>query len=128
MIGLALGVKVYLCTTPADMRRGFDGLSGMAESLMKQNPLSGHLFVFRNRNRDKLKILGIRTAWRSGTSGLSKARFSSPPMARIRIRLLRELKSPTANCLCCWAASTFAPRADASDTNFQKIQSKYVLS
>ena len=33
MIGLALGVKIYLCTTPADMRRGFDGLSGMAESL-----------------------------------------------------------------------------------------------
>ena len=57
MIGLALGVKVYLCTTPADMRRGFDGLSGMAESLMNQDPLSGHLFVFRNRNRDKLKIL-----------------------------------------------------------------------
>ena len=57
MIGLALGVKVYLCTTPADMRRGFDGLSGMAESLMQQDPLSGHLFVFHNRNRDKLKIL-----------------------------------------------------------------------
>lgn len=57
MIGLSLGVKVYLCTTPADMRRGFDGLSGMAESLMQQDPLSGHLFVFRNRNRDKLKIL-----------------------------------------------------------------------
>ena len=57
MIGLALGVKVYLCTGPADMRRGFDGLSGMAQSLMKQDPLSGHLFVFRNRNRDKLKIL-----------------------------------------------------------------------
>jgi len=57
MIGLALGVKVYLCTTPTDMRRGFDGLSGMAESLMNQDPLSGHLFVFRNRNRDKLKIL-----------------------------------------------------------------------
>jgi transposase len=57
MIGLALGVKVYLCTEPTDMRRGFDGLSGMAESLMKQDPLSGHLFVFRNRNRDKLKIL-----------------------------------------------------------------------
>ena len=57
MIGLALGVKIYLCTTPADMRRGFDGLSSMAESLMNQDPLSGHLFVFRNRNRDKLKIL-----------------------------------------------------------------------
>ena len=57
MIGLALGVKVFLCTAPTDMRRGFDGLSGMAESLVQQDPLSGHLFVFRNRNRDKLKIL-----------------------------------------------------------------------
>ena len=57
MIGLAHGVKVYLCTTPADMRRGFDGLSLMTQSLLKQDPLSGHLFVFRNRNRDKLKIL-----------------------------------------------------------------------
>ena len=59
MIGLALGVKVYLCTTPADMRRGFDGLSGMAESLMKQNPLSGHLFVFRNRGTRK----GVKDRW-----------------------------------------------------------------
>ncbi len=57
MIGLVHGVKVYLCTRPTDMRRGFDGLSGMAQSLMEQDPLSGHLFVFRNRNRDKLKIL-----------------------------------------------------------------------
>ena len=57
MIGLAHGVKVYLCTTATDMRRGFDGLSGMAQSLLQQDPLSGHLFVFRNRNRDKLKIL-----------------------------------------------------------------------
>ena len=57
MIRLSLGVNVFLCTAPTDMRRGFDGLSGMAESLMQQDPLSGHLFVFRNRNRDKLKIL-----------------------------------------------------------------------
>jgi transposase len=57
MIGLTHGVQVYLCTTPTDMRRGFDGLSGMAQSLLERDPLSGHLFVFRNRNRDKLKIL-----------------------------------------------------------------------
>lgn len=57
MIGLAHGLKVFLCIEPADMRRSFDGLSGMAENLMKQDPLSGHLLVFRNRNRDRLKIL-----------------------------------------------------------------------
>lgn len=57
MIGLAYGIQVYLCTQPTDMRRGFDGLSGLAQTLLQQDPLAGHLFVFRNRNRDKLKIL-----------------------------------------------------------------------
>ena len=57
MIGLAHGVKIYLCTSPTDMRRSFDGLGGMVENLLKADPLSGHLFLFRNRNRDKLKIL-----------------------------------------------------------------------
>lgn len=57
MIGLAHGIRIHLCTQPTDMRRGFDGLSGMVVALLEQDPLSGHLFVFRNRNRDKLKIL-----------------------------------------------------------------------
>ena len=57
MLGLMQGVQIYLCTQPTDMRRGFDGLSGMVTSLLEQDPLSGQLFVFRNRNRDKLKIL-----------------------------------------------------------------------
>jgi transposase len=57
MIGLVHGLKIFICTEPTDMRRGFDGLSGMADSVMKQDPLSGHLLVFRNRNRDRLKIL-----------------------------------------------------------------------
>ena len=42
---------------PTDLRKGFDGLCGLAEHVLKQDPLSGHLFVFRNRNRDRLKIL-----------------------------------------------------------------------
>jgi transposase len=57
MIGVASGLKIFLCTQPADMRRSFDGLSGMAVSIVEQDPTSGHLFVFRNRNRDRLKIL-----------------------------------------------------------------------
>ena len=57
MIGLATGLRVFVCTQPADMRRSFDGLAGMAVSIIEQDPTSGHLFVFRNRNRDRLKIL-----------------------------------------------------------------------
>ena len=57
MIGLSTTAKIYICTMPTDMRKGFDGLSGLAEHVMKQDPLSGHLFVFRNRNRNRLKVL-----------------------------------------------------------------------
>jgi transposase len=57
MISLTGSLRVFVCTQPADMRRSFDGLCGMARDIMKQDPLSGHLFLFRNRNRDRLKVL-----------------------------------------------------------------------
>ena len=57
MLSLVSTVRIFVCTRPADMRRSFDGLSGMAQDIMKQDPLSGALFVFRNRNRDRLKIM-----------------------------------------------------------------------
>ena len=57
MLSLAGRLRVFVCTQPADMRRSFDGLCGMAQNILQQDPLSGHLFVFRNRNRDRLKIL-----------------------------------------------------------------------
>ena len=57
MIGVDPGIKIFLCVTPTDMRKSFDGLSGLVTTMVQQNPLSGHLFVFRNRNRDRLKIL-----------------------------------------------------------------------
>ena len=50
-------VRVFVCTQATDMRKSYDGLSGMVEEVVKQSPLSGHLFVFRNRRGDKLKIL-----------------------------------------------------------------------
>jgi transposase len=57
MISLSAAVKIYVCTAPTDMRKGFDGLCGLAEHVMQQDPLSGHLFVFRNRRRDRLKVM-----------------------------------------------------------------------
>lgn len=57
MIRSAINVRVFVCVQPTDMRTGFDGLSGMVRQIFEQNPLSGALFLFRNRGRDRLKIL-----------------------------------------------------------------------
>lgn len=50
-------VRVFICLYPVDMRRSFDGLAAEAEHVMRQDPLSGHLFVFRGRRGDRVKIL-----------------------------------------------------------------------
>jgi len=57
VLTLPPSVKVFLAAGPTDMRKSFDGLSGVTKSVLAQDPLSGHLFVFCNRKRDRLKIL-----------------------------------------------------------------------
>ena len=57
MLNLNKQIPIYLYTQPTDMRKSFNGLMGLVENEMILNPLSGHLFVFRNRIGDKLKIL-----------------------------------------------------------------------
>jgi transposase len=57
MLSFPTHVRIYVSTDPTDMRRSFDGLAALAQSVFKQNPLSGHLFVFMNRRGDKMKIL-----------------------------------------------------------------------
>jgi hypothetical protein len=54
---LSAAVRIFLCTRPTDMRNGFDGLFGLVREFLGQDPLSGHLFLFLNRRRDRLKIL-----------------------------------------------------------------------
>ncbi len=54
---LPAAVRVFLCARPTDMRKGFDGLQGMVREYLGQDPLSGHLFLFLNRRRDRIKIL-----------------------------------------------------------------------
>ena len=57
MLSLPPTVKIYLCRKPADMRKSFDGLAAMTTEVIEEDPLSGHLFVFRNRRSDRVKIL-----------------------------------------------------------------------
>ena len=50
-------VRIFLCTTPTNMHWSFDRLMGRAQEVFDQDPASGHLFLFLNRDRDRLKIL-----------------------------------------------------------------------
>src|SRR6516164_9474669 len=54
---LSAAVRVFLYTRPTDMRKSFDGLQGMVGEFLGQDPLSGHLFLFLNRRRDRVKVL-----------------------------------------------------------------------
>jgi transposase len=57
MISLPSAVRAFLCTRSVDMRKSFDGLSGLVEECFRQDLLTGHLFLFVNRRRDRLKVL-----------------------------------------------------------------------
>jgi len=57
MLSIASGTRIFLAAEPTDMRKGFDALQGLVTSVLEKDPLSGHLFLFINRRRDKLKIL-----------------------------------------------------------------------
>ena len=57
MIGLPSGTRIWLAAGLTDMRRGFDGLAALAQSALEQEPFSGHVFVFRGRRGDIIKLL-----------------------------------------------------------------------
>lgn len=57
VFGLSGQARMFLYAGPADMRKGFDGLSGLVINKLKQNPLSGDIFIFINRSRTLIKLL-----------------------------------------------------------------------
>jgi transposase len=101
MLSFPAAIKVYLCTLPCDMRRSFDGLSMMAEYIIRCNPFSGHLLVFCNRRSDRVKILyWDRDGWVIWYKRWRRARFS------FRSRRRGEKRSPLGNWECFWREST----------------------
>jgi IS66 Orf2 like protein len=57
MIGLPAIIRVFVAVGASDLRRGFDGLAQLARDQLEQDPMTGHLFVFANRKRNRIKIL-----------------------------------------------------------------------
>jgi transposase len=57
MFGLGPATRIYIALDAVDMRKGFDGLYGLVRDRLGQNPQSGHLFLFSNRARTRLKAL-----------------------------------------------------------------------
>ena len=92
MLGFPSGLRVYLAVEPVDMRKQFNGLWTLAVERLREDPFSGALFVFTNRNRNRLKML----YW-DGTGSwvfakrLEKGRFSWPVgSSQIRLSLAPE--------------------------------------
>ena len=61
MMGVPSGTRIWLASGATDMRKGFDGLSSLVQTVLGEDPLSGHLFVFRGRKGHLAKVL-----WWSG--------------------------------------------------------------
>lgn len=57
MIGLPSGTRVWLAAGVTDLRRGFDGLAALVQIQLEADPFNGHLFVFRGRRGDLIKVL-----------------------------------------------------------------------
>lgn len=62
MIPIPAGAQIWVACGATDMRRGFDGLAMMVQEVLKRNPHCGHLFVFRGKRADRIKVL-----WWDGT-------------------------------------------------------------
>ena len=57
MLTVSGQVQVFVALQPTDMRKSFDTLAALVQKVLQQNPLSGHLFVFRSKRGDRVKIL-----------------------------------------------------------------------
>jgi transposase len=82
MIALPAGTRVWIAAGVTDMRKGFDGLAAIVQTTLELNPFSGHVFVFRGKRGDLLKLL-----WWSGdglnlfAKRLERGRFVWPQAA-----------------------------------------------
>jgi transposase len=93
MFAIGPATRIYLATGATDLRQGFEGLYGLVRDRLQLEPLSGHLFIFCNKERNRTKVLfwdgsGLWVC----TKRLEKGRFSWPSREdqQERVRLTHE--------------------------------------
>lgn len=88
MIPITSTTRIYLATQPTDMRRSFDGLCALTIDVIRENPTSGHLFLFRSRRGEAVKILWWdRTGFAIWYKRLQKSTFRFPPATEGRLEI-----------------------------------------
>lgn len=92
MLSIGSGTRIFVSSKPCDMRRSFEGLSYLVRDVIREEPQSGHLFLFLNRTRDKVKILYFdRTGFAIWYKELQSGTFTHPEK--------RELSSAELGCV-----------------------------
>lgn len=91
LFGLTTATKIYIAVEAIDMRKGFEGLHGLVRDRMGQDPLSGHLFLFTNKAKTRLKAL----VWDGSglwvcAKRLEKGRFRWPEAEAVSVTMRAE--------------------------------------
>ncbi|MBL8237421.1 MAG: IS66 family insertion sequence element accessory protein TnpB [Bryobacterales bacterium] len=96
MFGLTTATRVFVAPGATDMRKGFDGLFGLVRDLLGEDPLSGHLFLFANRDRTRVKVLVFDGSglWVC-SKRLEKGRFAWPKAAEGQKRIAMRAEELT---------------------------------
>ena len=91
MLGLGAATRIFVATGATDMRLGFNGLYALVVGQLKQDPQSGHLFLFSNKRRDRMKILFFDnfSRWVCARR-MEKGRLHWPASEDGRVQLTRE--------------------------------------
>ena len=95
MLNLPPSVRLFVAREATDMRKSFDGLAGVVRNAMDEDPLSGHLFIFFNRLRNRVKVLWWdRTGFFLLAKRLEVGRFTLPEAARTSEGRAFRISSP----------------------------------
>lgn len=91
MLGLGAATRIFVATGATDMRLSFNGLYALVVGQLKEDPQSGHLFLFANKRRDRMKILFFDTLslWVCARR-MEKGRLHWPSSSDGRVQLTRE--------------------------------------